>query len=113
MENPYAPPPAEDLPKTEEQAEPDLARATKYLRRMGYLSMTYFGVSACAISADLNTRSSFNPDVEILVLVWSVSMLVVVTYFTMLASELSDKPRANMRQCRLFAIILATFFFPS
>ena len=111
--NPYEPP---CLYASQRQSEfvieGDLSKASRYLSRMGALSVVYFCVVWIGSVIGCLNDHSLNPALKLLFISVPMMMIVFTASLTRAALLLAADPTRHLRKARWLAILLGTFFFP-
>lgn len=110
--NPYEPPcEYVSQPQSKSVIEGDLSKASRYLLRMGVLSIAYFCVVEIGTVVRCLNHDGFDPALKLLVI--SVPLVItLMVSLTLSASRLTDHPTRHLRKARWLALLLGTFFFP-
>ena len=111
--NPYEPP---CLFASQRQSGPvtegDLSKASRYLSRMGALSIVYFCVVWIGSVIGCLNDHSLSPALKLLFISVPLVMIVFTVSLTKAASLVAVDPTRHLRKARWLAILLGAFFFP-
>ena len=111
--NPYEPPREyASQPQSKSVIKGDLSKASRYLLRMGVLSIAYFCQVGIGTVVSCLNDDSLDPALKLLVISVPMVAITLVVSLTLSASRLTDHPTRHLRKARWLAILLGTFFFP-
>ena len=111
--NPYEPPFDYEAPRQLGVApKGDLAKASRYLSRMGALAIAYFCATGIGSAIACVRDDQLNTVIKLLLIAVPTVMIPLTVSLTRAASRISNDPIRHLRKARWLGILLGTFFFP-